>query len=94
MKKPLLLFLLCSACTTVVTNVNNTTNLSEFNVKQLSNYKVGETCAISVLSVGPFGNSSIIETAKTADIGKIIFVDTKTINNFVYKKHCLVVYGI
>ncbi len=88
-----LILLLLSSCTTVITNVTNSNNLSELNVKQIGSYKRGETCTFSVLSIGPFGNSSIIETAEKGGINKIIFVDTVIKNRILYKNICLVVYG-
>lgn len=93
----LLLFLISfsiSSCTTIITNVSNTSNVNEVEIKKINSYKKGETCALLILSLGPFGNSSVIETAIQANIDKIVFVDTKTINYFVYRKNCLVVYGI
>jgi len=81
------------SCTTIITNVTNVVDLNEVDLKKIDSYKRGETCTQTFFNVGPFGNSSILETAQKADIGKIHFVDTKVIKYLFYSNHCLVVYG-
>jgi|JI8StandDraft_1071087.scaffolds.fasta_scaffold115784_2 hypothetical protein len=81
------------SCTTIITNVTNVVDLEEVDLKKIDTYKRGETCTRTYLNIGPFGNSSILETAQKADISKILFVDTKVIKYLLYSNHCLVVYG-
>jgi hypothetical protein len=87
-----LLFLF--SCTSYITNFNNVVDLEDVDLKKIESYKKGETCRYSYLGLGPFGSASILETAKKGDIGKVVFIDTKSTWYPGYIVTCLVVYGL
>lgn len=81
-----------TGCTTMRTPVINSTDLQTTDFSKTM--KKGESCQLYILGIlGPFGNASVVEAAKNADISKVNVVDEKWSNYIIYSQECVVAHG-
>lgn len=81
-----------AGCATMITPVTNMANVKNVDFSQ--DMKRGQSCANFILGfIGPFGNASIVEAAKNAQISKVKVVDYKSTWYLVLAQRCVVVYG-
>ncbi|GEM_PF-3245415 len=84
-----------SACSTAITPVMNVAEISEVDLQKVS--KKGEDCATFylpfILTIGPFGSTSVMKAARKAGISKVKLVDHEYHYNFFTFRSCVVVYG-
>lgn len=92
-------FLLTAAAVFVMTGCsitsNNSGNVSNLDDVDFSKeFKTGEACETTVLIFGPFGDSSVVEAAKSANIKKVELVEYKRNGYVLFSERCAIVHGV
>lgn len=86
--------LFMSACSFQRTPFMNTTQIQDINFSDIGSYREGRDCAYWVLGlIGPFGDNSLTEAIKDANISKVSIVDHSSHFYLLYGKECVRVYG-
>ncbi len=76
------------------TNPLNTINQNNFEkVDFTSNFKKGEACENHFLIFGPFGSSSVMDAAKSANIKTVEVVEQKITSYILFGNRCTIAYG-
>ncbi|MGN0903593.1 MAG: TRL domain-containing protein [Alphaproteobacteria bacterium] len=86
--------LLMSACSFQRTPFMNTTQIQDIDFSDIGSYREGRDCAYWILGlIGPFGDNSLPDAIRDANITKVSIVDYSTHYYVLYGKECLRVYG-
>lgn len=87
----LVVALFVTGCASTHAPMGNMVNLE--NTDFSKPMKEGKACAKYILFFGPFGQESIVEAAKSAQIKKVEAAEYRVESGFLVTNRCAVVYG-
>lgn len=83
---------LLTGCAATVSPVGNHTDIQEVDFSK--NMKTGKACSNYILGlIGPFGDASVVEAAKSSNISHVAFVDYHSAWYLILSRRCVQVYG-
>ena len=81
-------------CSTAISPVTNTVDLTSRDFSNAKNLKEAEACEFYIIGfIGPFGNAQIFKAIKENDIKKVYAVDKYYANYIFVQERCVFVFG-
>lgn len=92
---PLAALCVLSACTAVLTPAATTYPVTEqVDFSKLGGMKRGESCARTILwAFGPSGRASVAAAAQAGGLTRVVYVDNRYDNKFLWQNYCVIAYG-
>ncbi len=87
----ILMVFMLTGCATTITPATNIADIQEVDFTQT--FKTGKSCVSYFLGFGPFGNISVVEAAKSANIRTVALVEYESKWAVIVSQTCAVVHG-
>ena len=84
-----------SACSAVLTPAATNYPVTEqVDFTKLGGMKHGEACARTILGIfGPNGHASVAAAAQAGGLTRVVYVDNRYDNKFLWQNFCVIAYG-